>query len=162
MALAVIRGVIVLLNAFRQKLLTLFGIEEASHSGHVYVVFLLQSGLQFIAGPTGEIFQILGHRVVDHLSAAEGQQRVGAHETHAHGTGGLGGQTRFDEGGRAVAHAGLIGIDGGGPLGNGLGREACKQDTSASQGEENLAHGCAEDDSPGMASRRVRNGPSEG
>ena len=65
------------------------GIEEASDVSNVDVVLLLQTHLEFFAGPTGEIAQILRHRIGDGLFATEGQQHVGANETVGDGAGGL-------------------------------------------------------------------------
>ena len=139
--LAVIRGVVVLTDALGEERLTLVRIEEAGDGGHVDVVFLVEARLQLITGPAGEIREVVRHRVGDHLGAAEGQQGVGAHEACTHGSGGLGGQTLLDEGGGAVANTGLHGIDGGGPLGDGLSREAAQQDAAAGQRERCLTHG---------------------
>ena len=86
--LAVVR-VIVAVDAFLEEGLAFSGIEEASDVSNVDVVLLLQTHLEFFAGPTGEIAQILRHGIGDGLFATEGQQHVGANETVGDGAGGL-------------------------------------------------------------------------
>ena len=63
--------------------------EEASDVCNVDVVLLLQAHLEFFAGPTGQVAQILRNGIRDGLFATDGQQHVGANEAVGDGAGGL-------------------------------------------------------------------------
>lgn len=86
--LAVVR-VIVAVDAFFEEGLAFGGIEEASDVSNVDVLLLLQTHLEFFAGPTGQVAQILRNGIGDGFFATDGQQHVGANEAVGDGAGGL-------------------------------------------------------------------------